>query len=214
MHAILIDSMGDDLTVVNSARVSFAKYVEEFTERDTKLLKYLADHNHWTPFSHVTASFQVSAPIFVARQLMKSCVGFAVNEVSRRYIDDEAAFWSPADHEDTWRSRHTNKKQGSAGAHPRSREHQMAYMIAVAQAKQCYEDMIADGVAPEQARAVLPQGTYTTWIWTASLAAYARMCKLRLQSDAQTETRVIAEAISEQLRAVAPVSWEVLLGDY
>ena len=97
MYAELIDAMGDDLTVVNAARVSFAKEVEEFSERDAKLITYLAKHNHWTPFSHVTATFRVSAPIFVARQLFKHVVGLTANEVSRRYVSDSPVLWAPDD---------------------------------------------------------------------------------------------------------------------
>lgn len=209
MYATLIDSMGDDRTVVNAARVSFAKEVEEFGERDTKLLKYLARHNHWTPFGHVTASFRVAAPIFVARQLFKHKVGLTENEISRRYVDDDPTCWAPA----TWRTKPDNAKQGSGGDHPHQDAINDIYDHSVEYALDAYADMIDLGVAPEQARMVLPQSMVTEWIWTGSLAAFARVCKQRISKDAQAETAGIARDISSQLSGVAPVSWEVLTDD-
>lgn len=208
--ATLIDSMGDDVSVVNAARVSFAKAVEEFSEKDAKLLDYLARNGHWTPFGHVTATFLVSAPIFVARQLMKHQVGLTVNEVSRRYVHDDLEFWSPKDDGGEWRLRHEDKKQGSAGTHPASAEIQQYYMAGISSAVEIYQEMIAGGVCPEQARAVLPHSLMTTWWWTGSLAAFARVCAQRIHDHAQQETRVIAEAIDNQMLTVASVSWEVL----
>ena len=206
MYAKLIDSMGDDRTVVNAARVSFAKEVKEFGERDTKLLKYLARHNHWTPFGHVTASFRVAAPIFVARQLFKHKVGLTENEISRRYVDDNPACWAPA----AWRTKPENAKQGSGGEHQHQDAINDIYDHSVEYALEAYADMIDLGVAPEQARMVLPQSMVTEWIWTGSLAAFARVCKQRISKDAQAETAMIARDISSQLSGVAPVSWEVL----
>ena len=206
MEVELIDSMGDDLTVVNAARVSFAKEVEEFGEKDTRLIKYLARHNHWTPFAHVTATFRVTAPIFVARQLFKHKVGLTENEISRRYVDDEPQLFLP----DEWRMKPVNAKQGSSGAHPYQEELTGLYMEAGQAALGVYNAMIEMGVAPEQARMILPQSMQTEWYWTGSLASFARVCKQRISDDAQAETRYIAEEISDQLSGVAPVSWEVL----
>ena len=207
MYAELIDAMGDDLTVVNAARVSFAKEVEEFGERDTRLIKYLARHNHWTPFAHVTATFRVQAPIFVARQLFKHKVGLTENEISRRYVDDEPEFWMP----EYFRKKAADKKQGSLDEpHPDSEDWVSAVWWLYTKAEQTYKLMIRDGIAPEQARAVLPQSMMTEWYWTGSLAAFARVCKQRISKDAQAETAVIAKDISDQLSGVAPVSWEVL----
>jgi thymidylate synthase (FAD) len=206
MEAELIDSMGDDITVVNAARVSFAKEVEEFGEKDTRLIKYLARHNHWTPFAHVTATFRVTAPIFVARQLFKHVVGLVTNEVSRRYVSDEPQLFLP----DEWRMKPVNAKQGSSGAHPYQEELTGLYMEAGQAALGVYNAMIEMGVAPEQARMILPQSMQTEWYWTGSLASFARVCKQRISDDAQAETRYIAEEISDQLSGVAPVSWEVL----
>ena len=206
MYAELIDSMGDDLTVVNAARVSFAKEVEEFGERDTKLIKYLARHHHWTPFAHVTATFRVAAPIFVARQLFKHVVGLVVNEVSRRYVSDDPQLYLPEE----WRMKPVNAKQGSSGAHPYQQELSALCVEAGEAAIGVYNAMIEMGVAPEQARMVLPQSMMTEFIWTGSLAAFARVCKQRISKDAQAETAIIAQDISNQLSGVAPVSWEVL----
>lgn len=206
MYAKLISAMGDDLTVVNAARVSFAKQVETFSERDAKLIKYLAKHDHWTPFSHVTATFQVQAPIFVARQLFKHKVGLTENEISRRYVSEDPAIWVPVE----WRSAPENAKQGSGGTHPNTAAISAIYAEWCRDAIEYYQHLIDEGVAPEQARMVLPQSMMTEWYWTGSLASFARICKLRLSGDAQQETGIIARDISEQLSGVAPVSWEVL----
>jgi len=209
MYAELIDAMGDDLTVVNAARVSFAKEVEEFSERDTKLITYLAKHNHWTPFSHVTATFRVAAPIFVARQLFKHVVGLTANEVSRRYVSDAPSLYVPEE----WRMKPVNAKQGSSGSHPYQQELSALCVEAGEAALGVYNAMIEMGVAPEQARMVLPQSMMTEWYWTGSLAAFARVCKQRISKDAQAETAVIARDIADQLSGVAPVSWEALTDD-
>ena len=206
MYVELIDSMGDDLTVVNAARVSFAKQVEEFGEQDTRLIKYLARHNHWTPFAHVTATFRVAAPIFVARQLFKHKVGLTENEISRRYVDDEPTFFCPYE----WRGKPKNVKQGSSGAVAEQDYCHSYHEDVVRVATAAYTKMLEKGVAPEQARMVLPQSMMTEWYWTGSLASFARVCKQRISDDAQAETRYIAEDISELLSGVAPVSWEVL----
>lgn len=206
MYAELIDSMGDDRTVVNAARVSFAKQIDEFSERDTKLLKYLAKHNHWTPFSHVTATFRVAAPIFVARQLFKHKVGLTENEISRRYVDEEPVIYAPEE----WRIKPTNAKQGSGGTHPYQEPISSLYLQAVEAAVGVYDGLIELGVAPEQARMVLPQSMMTEWYWTGSLAAFARICKQRISKDAQAETGIIAQDIYNQLSGVAPVAWSVL----
>ena len=206
MYAELVDSMGDDLTVVNAARVSFAKEVRQFSERDTKLIKYLARHNHWTPFGHVTATFRVAAPIFVARQLFKHKVGLTENEISRRYVSDEPMFYQP----EKWRGAPKNAKQGSDGIVADQGYCHAYHEDVVRVATAAYHHMLKEGVAPEQARMVLPQSMMTEWIWTGSLAAFARVCKLRISKDAQSETSVIANDIYTQLSGVAPVSWSVL----
>ncbi len=208
MDAVLIDSMGSDLTAVNAARVSFAKKKDVMDERDEKLIRYLASHKHWTPFGHIMLQFRITAPIFVARQWYRHTVGFARNEESRRYIRDEPSVFHPTN----WRSKPEGSiKQGSAGVHQDSHFWNKDYKDLVDRSLKFYNKMIADGVAPEQARMVLPQGTETSWVETASLYAYARLCNERMQPDAQVEIRDLAEKVYDQCREVAPVSWKELV---
>ena len=215
--ATYVDHMGTDLSVVNAARVSFGKKSElevvdwvngrqvyGLSDRDTKLIKYLAKHNHISPFGHCFASFHVKAPIFVARQLVKHSF-LRWNEVSRRYVDDEPEFYVP----DVWRGRSADKKQGSAG----EVKLELPLLAAHATALEQYEDLLEQGVAPEQARMVLPQSTMTEWWWSGSLDAFARMCKLRCATDTQYETRIVADQISRVMGDLFPVSWGALMDD-
>ena len=212
--ATYIDHCGSDLSTVNAARVSFGKKSEwergvyfaqdVLSERDTKLINYLAKHKHISPFGHAFASFHVRAPIFVARQLVKHSY-LRWNEVSRRYVDDEPEFYVP----DVWRGRSADKKQGSAGVW----EPNYAIDGAMGQLKDLYDQMIYDGCAPEQARMVLPQSTLTEWIWSGSLDAFSRMCNLRCKEDTQYESRVVADQISEKMADLFPVSWAALMSN-
>ncbi len=202
----LLDTFGDDLTVVNAARVSFAKESHEMTERDAKLIKYLADHNHVTPFFHPQARFRIKMPIFVAREWYRHQIGFARNEVSRRYVDTKPECWVPA--VEDFRARDPKAKQGSRPEAVATAEDWHGRMdSAMTAAVELYEAMIADGVAPEIARSVLPQSMYTEFIETGSLAAYARLCGLRLSPDAQKEIRTYAAGLSSLLIPKFPVSW-------
>lgn len=211
----LIDSMGSDLSVVNAARVSFHKHSEQLTDKDIKLISYLAKHGHWTPFAHGFLSFRIKAPIFVARQLVKHQVGLAWNEVSRRYVDDEPEFYFP----DKWRGKPINAKQGSSDEEisvlkiPGAGAGNLQTLTqAVAQhGLWLYTEMIRQGVAPEQARMILPQNTMTEWVWSGSLMAFARVCKLRLDEHAQQETREVAEQIEKHVPAEFYYSWQALL---
>ena len=206
MNVELLDIMGSDLTVVNAARVSFAGESEEFGSRDKKLIKYLAKHNHWTPFAHVQVQFRIKAPIFIARQLHKSQVGLTVNEVSRRYVDVVPEFHAP----EAWRKRAPDKKQGSLDETFEGRDEErfdIKYWDLIEKAKAIYDNMIACGVAPEQARMVLPQSMMTEWYWTGSLAAFARVVKQRISSDAQYECQVIAQKIDQVLAVSEEVSY-------
>ena len=213
IEVTLIDSMGDDISVVDAARVSFAKesewkYCPEgkvLGDADKKLIKYLAEHNHWSPFSHAFASFRIKAPIFVARQLVKHTVGLAWNEVSRRYVSTEPEFYLPK----TWRKAADNVKQGSSDT-------PAGYFDPVAEKAtvlglSAYILMLNEGVCPEQARMILPQNTMTEWIWSGSLYAFARVCNLRLDSHTQRETQEVAQQISDCMKELFPVSWEVLV---
>jgi thymidylate synthase (FAD) len=241
IKSTLIDHMGSDLSVVNAARVSFGKesqavewlnydypngnrcgdLIAVLDERDTKLIKYLAKHRHLSPFGHCFVSFHISAPIFVARQLVKHKF-LRWNEVSRRYVDDEPEFYVP----DVWRGKSVDKKQGSEGVVElgffsteggRFEGYFGEGTLAEAVSEYAqdltglYEALILVGVAPEQARMVLPQSTMTEWYWSGSLDAFASMCKLRCASDTQYESRIVADQISDVMRDLFPVSWDALI---
>lgn len=204
----LIDTFGSDLTVVNAARVSFHKEVTEMTERDGKLVKYLADHHHVTPFFHPQAQFRIKMPIFVAREWFRHQIGFARNEVSRRYVDEKPEMYVP----EVVRARDKNLKQGSK-SEPVDLHDQAKDMIRAANesALASYEQLLSMGTAPEVARTVLPQGMYTEFVETGSLAAYARLCNLRLDPTAQWEIRQYADAVRQLLLPRFPVSWKALV---
>jgi thymidylate synthase (FAD) len=205
----LIDTFGDDLTVVNAARVSFAKESTVLEPRDEKLIKYLADHNHITPFFHPQVRLRLKMPIYVAREWFRHTVGFARNEVSRRYVDDKPECYLPPS--ESLRERDNNKKQGSKptpieGAtevHEKIKEFQ-EHAIGF------YETLLELKVAPEVARGVLPQSMYTEFIETGSLSAYARLCSLRTDPQAQAEIQAYAHALSSLLEARFPISWRAL----
>lgn len=209
MSVELIDSMGSDLSVVNAARVSFHKEHTELQDNDPKLIAYLAKHGHWTPFAHAFLSFRIKAPIFVARQLVKHQVGLAWNEVSRRYVDDEPEFFKL-----TWRWAAENVKQGSGELILNDTVNAAADQVfwnAVDTCLEAYNSLLDMGIAAEQARAVLNLNAHTEWIWSGSLAAFARVCKLRLDPHAQAETREIAEWIHAKVPNEFEHSWTALL---
>ena len=199
----LLDKMGSDLSVVNSARVSFAKMHDKFQDNDERLIKFLAEHNHWSPFGHASLQFRIKAPVFVARQLVKHQVGLVWNEVSRRYVDEDPEFFIPF----LWRERHENKKQGSTDT-----EVEYNIMDLIDQAKEMYDDMINNkNIAPELARMILPQCMMTEWIWSGTLYAFARVCNLRNKSDAQAETTDVTRDIAHHIKDQFPVSSKYLL---
>ena len=210
MKVTYIEHMGSDLSVVNAARVSFGKQSELvcidrqkgqyiLKEKDVNLIRYLANHQHKSPFNHAFATFHVKAPIFVARQLQKHEY-MPWNEVSRRYVDSEPEFYEPV----IWRGRSEDKKQGSYGIVDLKTKPTHQYAL------QTYHNLLSDGVAPEQARMVLPQSMYTEWYWSGSLYAFAKMCSLRLKNDAQLETQVVAKQISSVMKDLFPFSWKAL----
>ena len=219
------DVMGNDLTVVNAARVSFGKeskalgwygpdarpLIPVLSQPDINLINYLAKHKHMSPFGHAFASFHVKAPIFVARQLVKHKF-LRWNEISRRYVDDEPEFYVP----DVWRGRSADKKQGSDGVvyyhYDKFQHERKGHTFGVDQlCLEEYRDMLKEGVAPEQARMVLPQSTMTEWWWSGSLDAFADMCKLRLKDDTQYESRLVAQMIDKEMATMFPVSWAALV---
>jgi thymidylate synthase (FAD) len=228
-----IDHMGNDLSVVNAARVSFGKKSEmegvvshfpdgivvdawgppKLKAKDDKLIRYLAKHKHISPFGHCFASFHVKAPIFVARQLDEHKF-LRWNEISRRYVDDEPEFYEP----DVWRGRSDDKKQGSSNEavdldlHEFEKEGYYYTYCDVLLGE--YKRLLGAGVAPEQARMVLPQSTMTEWYWSGSLDAFADMCNLCCKSDTQAETRVVAQQIDRKMIELFPVSWDALKEEY
>ena len=209
IKATYINHMGNDLTVANAARVSFGKTSEmeddpwgppKLKAKDDKLIRYLAEHRHISPSGHCFASFHVKAPIFVARQLVKHKF-LRWNEISRRYVDDEPEFYVP----DVWRGRSADKKQGSEGVVDVGDWGDINWACLKA-----YKDLLEHGVAPEQARMVLPQSTMTEWYWSGSLDAFADMCNLRCKPDTQAETREVAKQIDHKMIELFPVSWDAL----
>ena len=207
MTVTLIDSMGTDLSVVNAARVSYAKTKEKFEDKDEKLIKYLAQHNHWSPFGHASLQFRIKAPVFVARQLVKHQVGLTWNEVSRRYVDYQPELFEPK----AWRGRPQNSKQGSDGEVVLDMNDKHRLKTTMEQCLIIYDSFIKMGVAPEQARMVLPQSMMTEWYWSGTLYAFARVCNLRCAKDTQQETRDIANQISKMCEELFPISWKYLV---
>ena len=201
----LLNYMGTDVTIVNAARVSFDKYHGEFhPETDKKLLEYLAENGHWSPFAHVFLQFRIKAPIFIARQLQKHVVGLAWNEVSRRYVDSEPEFYIPE-----MRKRAENVKQGSSNEIVSNVEY--AFKASVEYQLDAYQHLLDKGVAPEVARAILPQCTMTEWIWSGSLYAFARVVNQRKDSHAQKEAQEVARQIQEHIYGVFPQAARVLI---
>lgn len=225
----LVHHVGDDLDVVNAARVSFDKeseWVDEFgkpvwdggevylANKDAKLINYLAKHKHYSPFNHSFLSFRVKAPIFVARQLVKHKF-MPWNEVSRRYVDSEPEFYVP----DKWRKRAENVKQGS-GEESVDPSFVSFGDMGVVNGKDIqemslvlYQSLLADGICPEQARMVLPQNTMTEWRWSGTLGAFLDMLVLRLDPHTQKETRIVAEKVAEHVKQLFPVSYAAYLGE-
>ena len=207
-----VDHMGDDLSVVNAARVSFGKKSDYMPRvhmgepkvlqyKDDRLIKYLARHNHKSPFNHTFTTFHVKAPVFVARQLVKHEY-MPWNEISRRYVDVEPELYEAP----VWRGRSEDKKQGSYG----EVESNANVLYYNKNALMMYKQLLDEGVAPEQARMVLPQSMMTEWYWSGTLYAFAKMCGLRLKEDTQAETRIVAEKIEDVMMKLYPVSWEAL----
>jgi thymidylate synthase (FAD) len=210
MKAELLGVFGDDLMVANAARVSVDKYHEVFDESDAKLIKYLYDHGHISPFFHAQIQMRIKAPIFVARQWFRSNVGVARNEVSRRYVDSEPEFFTP----NTWRSRPEGSiKQGSGEALNSTAQTYCSslYADALELCEFAYDKFMQAGMAPEQARMILPQSMYTTWIETGSLAYWVRVCNLRLDAHAQGEIQDLAKQVYWLIKPEFPVSWPALV---
>ena len=213
MKVDYLDHMGSDLTVVNAARVSFNKESNwdlatlRLSEKDAKLINYLARNGHWTPFAQPQIALRLTVPLFVARQDFKHQIGFTRNEVSRRYVDDAPEFFVP----DVWRSiPDASIKQGSGDPIQHNMVAKDLYQNACDRALADYQYLLTMGVAPEQARMVLPQSMYTSYYVTASLAAWARAYKQRVDPHAQQEIRELYQDIGDIISTLFPVSWAVL----
>lgn len=218
MQVEYIDHMGSDLSVVNAARVSFDKQSEwegtdpdssgrVLSQRDEKLIKYLANHGHWTPFAHNSITLRITAPIFLARQLVKHQIGLTWNEISRRYVDYEPSFWFP----EVFRARPEGSvKQGSAGPVQHALVAQDVAKRTTQQALDAYNELLEMGVAPEQARIVLPLNSVTSWYWTGSLMAFHRVYSQRTHPGAQVEAQEFAAELSKVIEPLFPVSWKAL----
>ena len=217
MQVQYITHSGSDLLVVNAARVSFAKESKQFNDKDQKLITYLAEHKHWLPFRHPQVTLRCKAPLPIARHLGKHQVGFSWSEESRRYIDTPPEFYWP----DKWRKRAENKKQGSSDEVFETepivaiREWERGQVVAAPSKLQSlmvamYNGLVALGVAPEQARMILPQNMMVNWVWTGSLLGWAQMCKARLADDAQRETQEFARKVQDVVAPLYPVSWDNL----
>jgi len=203
-----LNHFGNDLMVANVARVSFGKWKSTQDEKDEKLINYLAEHKHKSPFFHPQLQTRVSCPIFVANQLKRHQIGFAINEISRRYVDTEPSVYVPLQ----FRNRPVNKKQGSDGdfSWVENADATEIYHTSMHLSLNFYQELLNKGVAPEQARAVLPQSTYTEFVWTGSLYAYFNMFKMRTAEDAQKETCELVKQLDPIMKEHYPISWEAL----
>jgi thymidylate synthase (FAD) len=213
-----VSHMGSDLTIVNAARVSFNKESawdtdregnQQLSDKDFKLIRYLAEHQHWTPFAHPQITLRIKAPISIRTQFFKHKIGFVENEISRRYVSYEPDVYQPF-----WRGKPVGgAKQGSEEFIKDEKFKNIfekKYKDVTQSAIEAYNYMIDNGVAPEQARFILPQGAYTEWWWTGSLSAYARVYSQRIDPHAQWEIREYSKAIDVLIRPLFPESWDVL----
>lgn len=204
----LLDFMGNDLAVVQSARVSFAKDTEHFDEvRDSKLIKYLATHDHWTPFAHTALKFRVAAPVPIRTQCFKHKIGMVENEESRRYISTTPEIFIP----EFFRAKPEGSiKQGSANKHPYSDDWVERYKSYADMAVDVYLEMLEADICPEQARFILPQGAIVNWIWTGNLVSFASFYNKRTDPTAQKEVKVVAELVGKEVANIFPLSWKAL----
>lgn len=206
-----IDHMGNDDSVVNAARVSFAKQADQYTEaQNARLIKYLARHNHWTPFAHAFVTLRFKAPIAIHAQCVKHQIGFAMNTVSRRYVSDEPELFIPE-----FRTAPSGSiKQGSGDVLDKISQVEVrrSYKAHCDNMINLYNSLIVKGIAPEQARFVLPQGVMTEWVWSGSLQAWARFYNQRSDSHAQQEIQFLAHEVNKIVGALFPIAWDALTG--
>ena len=194
----LLEYFGNDLMVINSARVSYGKSKEVFDANDEKLIKYLVEHKHIAPFRHPQIQFRVTCPIYVERQLFKHQVGISVNSISGRYVDFSDSYTTIKE----WRKQSKSSKQGSEGFVDNQMACQDIEDRIIQTCSKAYCDLIELGVSKEQARTILPLNLNTTFIWTGSLLALFHLFNLRLKSDTQQETREVAMQMLEQIKSI------------
>ena len=213
----VIDSLGDDLTVVNSARVSFGKRKEVYDKTDERLVRYLAKYKHFSPFRHLQVQFHVKAPEFVMRQWYKHVVGIettsnssakdhAWNEISGRYVP-VSDYYEPS----VWRNQSDDNKQASEGVLDDLQQKRMndAYNDLMRKVRMTYDKMVEAGMAKEQARIILPLNQYTEVYWTASFQAVMNFIELRNEKTSQWEIQEYAKVMLEQMKEVFPKTTKI-----
>ena len=219
MDSKYIDHMGNDLSVVRAAKVSFAddetvqRLIDDIEAKrlgcrsHTALIRYLAKHNHWTPFAHTAITLRMKAPVPIRTQCFKHKMGFVENEESRRYISSRPELFIP---EDFRQKPEGSVKQGSGETHPMSEAWKRIYVDKATELIDLYVAMVEDGVCPEQARFSLPQGCQVNWYWTGNLASYARFYNQRKDPHAQKEVRDLADMVATHVAPLFPHSWKAL----
>ena len=195
---------GNDLTVVNAARVSMGKRSYSLDTKDERLIKYLIIHMHTSPFRHESISFHIRAPIFVLRQWMKHQVGCAWNEMSLRYVEHDGSVWKPTE----WRAMPEKSiKQGSGSPIEAQEDVHEIYLNTMETVFSAYEALLEKGVCREQARILLPMSTLTECWWTTSLQAALHFLHLRASSDAQSEIQWFADQVRVAVQKAFPISY-------
>lgn len=194
----LLSHFGDDLMIVNIARVSYGKQVTSFEEKDIKLINYLVKHKHTSPFRHPQLQFRITCPIYVERQLFKHQVGLSANSISGRYVD----FSDTYSRIDEWRKQSKSSKQGSDGAIEEQLAASEIEAGIIGYCKTAYQKLIELGVSKEQARTILPLNLNTSFIWTGSMLSFIHLFNLRIKPDAQQETREVAQMMLDQIKNI------------
>lgn len=196
MKVDILNTFGDDDMIVDVARVSYGKIAELYTEeQNKKLLKYLWEHKHTSPFRHPQIQFRITCPIYVERQLFKHQVGISINSISGRYVDFSDSYTTIKE----WRKQSKSSKQGSEGTIEQQKKADIIELQVIDTCRKAYNELLGLGVSKEQARSVLPLSLNTEFIWTGSLLAFLHLCNLRLKKDTQQETREVVESMLEQV---------------
>ena len=194
----LLSHYGNDLMVVNAARVSYGKHKESFDEKDKKLLKYLIKHKHVSVFRHPQLQFRITCPIYVERQLFKHQVGLSANSISGRYVDFSDSYTAIKE----WRKQSESSKQGSEGIVEEQATCCNIEANVISYCKKAYDELLRLGVSKEQARSILPLNLNTTFIWTGSFLAFIHLWNLRLKPDTQSETKEIAQQMLDLVKNI------------